>query len=136
MRGLGISFGVLALAAVCAADLKYTVSNGSEDAKLTITLEYKADGETTSVQIPNWAPGSYRYANNPARVTNLVATVDGATTEITKSEVGTLPKIVTWSVPAVRGKMVKWTYEVPVQFANGVGHFSGPSTYIYPVGRT
>lgn len=135
MRGLGISFGVLALAAVCAADLKYTVSNGSEDAKLTISLEYKADGETTSVQIPNWAPGSYRYANNSARVTNLVATVDGATTEITKSEVGTLPKIVTWSVPAPRGKVVKWTYEVPVQFANGVGHFSGPSTYIYPVGR-
>lgn len=128
--------GILALAAVSAADLKYTVGNGSDDLKLLITLEYKADGETTSIQIPNWAPGSYRYANNPARVTDVKATVDGSTIEVTKSEAGTLPKIVTWTVPTTRGQKVAWTYSIPVQFANGIGHYAGPSTYIYPVGRT
>ena len=52
------------------------------------------------------------------------------------TSVGTNPIITTWTVGAEKGKLARISYEIPVQYANKTGHFSGPSFYMYPVGRT
>lgn len=132
MRAL-ICTGALAFAALGFADLRYTVSPGSSDTKLKIEIEFVANSDKTEFQIPNWAPGSYRYDDNWKRVTD--AKVESADNKLETSSIGTLPVITTWSTASKPGQKVKLSYEVPVQFADGTGHYAGPSTYIYPVGR-
>lgn len=124
------------LSTVTPAQLSYTVSDGSTPAKIKVILTFRAKGDVSMVQMPNWAPGSYRYANNWRRASDVKVLVDGIPTEVNRSEMGTLPVIVTWGVPTKKGQEVVVSYETDSQFANGVGHYSGPSTYMYPVGRT
>lgn len=128
------AFILAALAATASfgfAELKYTVFPGSAENKLRVELEVVATSEHSDFQIPNWAPGSYRYDDVYKRVTDVKSEGGvGVTT------VGTLPVINTWSVKSEKGKPVKISYEIPVQYANGTGHFAGPSFYMYPVGRT
>lgn len=119
------------------AQLSYTVSEGSDPTKLLkVTLDVTSKADATYFQIPNWAPGSYRYANNWTKSSGVSVTVDGVKVEPNRTEEGTLPKIVTWAVPAKKGQKVSFTYEITTQVANGIGHYAGPSTYAYPVGRT
>lgn len=113
------------------ADVKYTVFPGSAENKLRVEIELLAKGEKTEFQIPNWAPGSYRYDDVWKRVADVKA--EGG---VTVTSAGTNPIITTWSVPSTKGKNVRISYEIPVQYANSTGHFAGPSFYMYPVGRT
>ena len=118
------------VAASSLADLKYTVYPGSAENKLRVELELVAQSDKVEFQIPNWAPGSYRYDDVWKRVTDVKAEGGvGVTSD------GTNPIITTWSVPSSKGKVARISYEIPVQFANKTGHFSGPSFYMYPVGR-
>ncbi len=133
---MGASFGALWLCACSYAQLSYTVSDGADTGHLKVTLSFKANSNLTELQMPNWAPGSYRYAFNWQRVSDPSASVEGAKIELSRREEGTLPKIVTWAVSTKKGQLVTMSYEVPVQFANGIGHYAGPATYMYPVGRT
>jgi len=139
MKGLffsGTVLGVLLLSAGASAQLSYTVSDGPEAGKLHIQLSFKATSESTKVQMPNWAPGSYRYNEAARRISEPQASVAGAKVSPTKTEEGTLPKITTWTLATKKGQVVSVSYDVTVQFSNGVGHYAGPATYMYPVGRT
>ncbi|MEI7578217.1 MAG: hypothetical protein WCK51_15110 [Armatimonadota bacterium] len=127
-----IFFTALSLvAATSLAELKYTVYPGSAENKLKVELEVVSQGDKVFFQIPNWAPGSYRYDDVWKRVSDVKA--EGGVTVKTE---GINPLITTWSIPATKGKSVTISYEIPVQYANSTGHFSGPSFYMYPVGRT
>ena len=119
------------VAATSLADLKYTVSPGSSDSKLRVELELVANADKVEFQIPNWAPGSYRYDDVWKRVTDAKA--EGGVSVKTE---GKNPLITTWTIAAQKGKKAWFSYEIPVQYANKTGHFSGPSFYMYPVGRT
>lgn len=133
---MGASFGALLLGACSYAQLSYTVSDGADSGHLKVVLSFKANSDQTELQMPNWAPGSYRYSFGWQRISDPSASVNGAKVELTRREEGTLPKIVTWAASTKKGQSVTVTYEVPVQFANGIGHYAGPATYMYPVGRT
>ncbi len=128
--------GALSLCVCSFGQLIYTVSDGSSASKIKVTLTFKAKADGAMVQMPNWAPGSYRYANNWRRATEVKAMIDGQGSQATKSEDGKLPIIVTWSIPAKKGQTVSVSYELDSPQTDGVGHYSGPSTYMYPVGRT
>ncbi|MBI1333492.1 MAG: PDZ domain-containing protein [Armatimonadetes bacterium] len=139
MRGLtfsGAVFGALLLGPYACAQLSYTVSDGPDTSKLHVHLEFKANSALTQLQMANWGPGSYRYANNWTRVSAPVMTVGGVDQTVDRVETGTLPKIVNWQVRTHIGDMVTVDYDVNVQFADGIGHYGGPATYMYPVGRT
>jgi predicted metalloprotease with PDZ domain len=139
MKGIfksGAIVVALMLSYCAQAQLSYTVSDGSTPTKIKVTLSFRAKGDVSMVQMPNWAPGSYRYASNWRRVSELSVLVDGQAAIANKESVGKLPEIVTWSFPSGKGQSVSVSYETDSQFTNGVGHYSGPSTYMYPVGRT
>ena len=136
MKGaLSSSLFLFALTGIAHADLKYTVQPGSEETTLKVTINLKANSDTTKFQIPNWAPGSYRYDDNWKKVSKPVLKVNGKETTINTTSEGKLPVITTWSGATPVGSTVELSYEIPVQYGNGIGHYAGPSTYIYPVGR-
>ena len=132
----GAVVGALMLSAVGFAQLSYTVSDGSAPNKIKVMLSLKANSDSTKFQMPNWAPGSYRYSYNYKRVNDLKLTVNGNPVDAARTEEGKLPIIVTWNTSAKKGDLVTVSYELDSPMTDGVGHFSGPSTYIYPVGRT
>ena len=132
----GALAGALMLSTGVHAQLSYTVSDGSVPTKIKVTLSFKTNTDVTKVQMPNWAPGSYRYANNWRRVGEFKAGVSEGAIEVARTEEGKLPVINTWNITCKKGQTVTVSYEIDSQFANGVGHYSGPSTYMYVVGRT
>jgi predicted metalloprotease with PDZ domain len=133
----GALVGALTLSMFAHAHLSYTVSDGSVANKIKVILSFKANSDDTKLQMPNWAPGAYRYSNAWKRITETpVVTVNGNTIAPKRTEEGKIPVIVTWSAPTKKGDLVLVSYEVESQMAEGVGHYSGPSTYMYPVGRT
>ena len=134
----GTLAGALLVSTFAHAQLSYTVSDGSAPNKLKVTLSFQAKNGLARVQMPNWAPGSYRYANSWRRINDgtLKATVDGKSVEASRNEEGKLPVIVTWGIPTEKGQKVTVSYELDSPMTDGVGHYSGPSTYMYPVGRT
>ncbi|MEI8280941.1 MAG: hypothetical protein WCG75_00910 [Armatimonadota bacterium] len=139
MRGIfttGTIMGALLLSSGANAQLSYFVSEGSGPNKLKVTLSFKANSDVTKVQMPNWAPGSYRYANNWRRVPNIAASAGDGEVGIARIEEGKLPVIVSWNITSKKGQMVSVSYELDSPMTDGVGHYSGPSTYMYPVGRT
>jgi predicted metalloprotease with PDZ domain len=127
LRTTVLSTILAGLSAISCAEIVYTVSSPSEGS-LKVKLDFSAAAGLNQLQIPNWAPGSYSYADNYKRVTNFVVT--GA------SDSGSYDSVSrTWSFSAVNNAKVSVSYEVPVQYAAETGHFSGPSTFVYLVGR-
>jgi predicted metalloprotease with PDZ domain len=140
MRGVSIvALGIVGagLASQSRADIIYSVAPGSGENSIRVGLSLVAKGDSVDFQIPNWAPGSYRYSDNWKRVTNFTSSVglDKDKFQVVKENEGKIPEIVTWRVGAKKGALVNISYEVPVAFGDGVGHFAGPSTYMYVVGR-
>jgi predicted metalloprotease with PDZ domain len=120
------------------ADIVYTVGNGSAENRLAVKIEFVAKSDVTELQIPNWAPGSYRYSDNWKNVSAFSTYIDAKdkdTFTVQRQNEGKIPEIVTWRVSAKKGSLVRVAYEVPVAFGDGTGHFSGPSTYMYVVDR-
>lgn len=108
------------------AEITYTVKSIGDGSKLSVAIEFTADKDELALQMPNWAPGSYVYADNWRRVENF--TLQGG-------KLGQKPNNYTWPISTRKGTNLRIAYEVPTQFAENIGHFSGPSTYMYLVGR-
>lgn len=137
MRGY---FAIAAVSAVCAssfAEITYTVGSGPTENRIAVTIQFVANSDSTELQIPNWAPGSYRYDDNWKKVQNFKSTVNGKEIEaaVDKQNEGKIPTVVTWKLKTAKGQPVTVSYDMPVSFGDEVGHFSGPSTYMYIVGR-
>lgn len=80
--------------------------------------------------MPNWAPGAYVLSVPGKRVADLKWT-DAAGNALTVEH----PSDYAWRARLPKGGETTVTYTVPAQFGAGALHYSGPSTYLYVVGR-
>jgi predicted metalloprotease with PDZ domain len=125
-------FASLLLVLCCAlslAEISYKVTPDAGQGRLNVEITIPVRAATVELQMPNWAPGSYRLVDYFAGVKELRA-VDGSGTEIT----ATKPNDYTWSFAAPK-QSLKVTYWLSSQVNDGAMHYSGPSTYLYVVGR-
>ncbi|HVL40067.1 MAG TPA: hypothetical protein VM328_11815 [Fimbriimonadaceae bacterium] len=135
---LGSTFAALLLTAISVADIRYVVTPSAATSSLAIEMHIPVRGDTISVQIPNWAPGSYRLVDHFEAVKN-VAAQDEAGRVLTVDH----PDANTWTVSAAGSKSVVLRYDLsiaprgrfPSQPEQEILHYSGPSTYLYVVDR-
>ncbi|MCB8933431.1 MAG: hypothetical protein M9921_00645 [Fimbriimonadaceae bacterium] len=124
---LALAFAVCSLAG---ADLQYRVEPdpANESLKLSITIPSPSEG--VRLQMPRWAPGSYRLTTNFRNVRDLTAVDEsGKAVEVQH------PDDWTWSLAPSGAKSVTVRYTCPSPMVGGAMHFSGPSTYLYVVDR-
>lgn len=107
------------------ADIYYTVKVDAQHEKLNVSMAIPVDSDSISLQMPNWAPGSYRLTNNADQVRDLSAG-DAAVEKVNSN---------TWKVTTAGKSEVIVTYSLNIAIANEICHWSGPSTYLYVVGR-
>lgn len=118
----------LALAGWANADINYTVTvNTTEPAALHVKMVIPNTPLGAIVQIPNWAPGSYRLVDNFRNVKNFKATgADGKDLAVSNTTH-------TWTVQPSSTTTID--YDMPLSVVDGAVHWSGPSTYMYVVDR-
>ncbi|HTQ10749.1 MAG TPA: hypothetical protein VMI31_11800, partial [Fimbriimonadaceae bacterium] len=123
---------VLGTLSVASADIRYEVSIPSGDGgqHLAVTVKVPVKGSTTELQMPNWGPGGYAYGYFSRNVEDVKVLADGH--DLTPAK----PNDSTWSIPTAGVKEVDVSYTVPVQISESIGHYGGPRTYMYVVGRT
>ncbi|MFI5387928.1 MAG: hypothetical protein ACHQ50_17615, partial [Fimbriimonadales bacterium] len=131
-RNAAIAAFLLSQTAVAWADIDYTVTihNGEGAQRMQVSLLIPVRGETTQVQMPNWGPGSYGYGDFYRNVQDVKASCDG------RDGTATQPNNYTWTIPSAGVKDVVVSYTVPVQISEEIGHYGGPRSYMYVVGRT
>lgn len=125
------SIALLSLfAALSHAEIVYTVKAAPGMEKITVEMTIPTEGKSeTVVQMPRWAPGSYSYRQNMARVGDMsVLGLNGAG-EPKRVDDSTL------SLPTGGKSEITFSYTVPISNDNGSFHWSGPSTYFYVVDR-
>lgn len=143
-----ISFALLACIATAHADLAYTVLVQPETTNLHVKLRIPKTDQGVQIQIPNWGPGSYRLVDNYLKVKNLKATDELGNVLKVEQSIVQLPKayqdgadmktvqnnLCTWTISPAKTTVVE--YDMAQPLLDGSVHWSGPATYIYPVGRT
>lgn len=140
LRRLSLSiaaFAAIALAAPALAEIDYHVKVDQDKSVLLVTISIPAQKGPVSIQMPSWSPGSYSYGDFFKNVSDVTAVdAGGASLAVTH------PDQNTWSVDAPSDEVVKLSYSVPIRgqrrFAQADNSFlqiSGPSTYMYVVGR-
>jgi len=125
---------IAALASVCLtvvvhAEIGYTVAIVPDPGRLVVTVKVPVTGPVTEFQMPRWAPGAYVLRDFANGVSDFAAQGDGKVLDFTK------PDANTWRVNSKGLKEVVATYSVGSVPIDGVVHYSGPSTYMYVVGR-
>ncbi|MCW5943804.1 MAG: M61 family metallopeptidase [Fimbriimonadaceae bacterium] len=123
--------GLAVLATACSAEIRYTVGYQADPSNLLIAMDISPKGSETVLQMPKWAPGSYRLTNNHENAKELSARDEaGRTLTVAK------PDDNTWVVNNGSARRVTVTYRVPATKEVKALHWSGPSTYLYVRGRT
>lgn len=137
----------LGLCTFGATEIRYEVTIDPDASALKVRMTIPNTQTGATVRMPNWAPGSYRLADNHRLVRNLKAT-DGSGQTLNVTETRTkLPKaygdgaerrtieneVVTWTVQPAAQTVLE--YDVATVVADGAVHWSGPSTYLYEVNR-
>jgi predicted metalloprotease with PDZ domain len=123
---------LFSLASLAGADINYIVTiqpSGATPARMTVSLDIPVESAATVLQIPNWGPGSYGYSDYWKNVQDVKAMGKGKEIEPTK------PNDYTWTIPTAGLGTVRVTYTVPMQISEEMGHYRGPSTYMYVAGR-
>lgn len=123
------ALALLGLKTLSHADIRYDVRVLPED-KMQVTVTIPVKSSTTTVQIPNWGPGSYRLVDNWKRMDNIRALNDSGA-EITTTK----PNDYTWTIPTMGVKNLRFTYTEPLTVTDEIAHYSGPANYIYVVDR-
>jgi predicted metalloprotease with PDZ domain len=119
--------GAVFFCALALADVTYTLTPNVEAGNLGVRVSFDVQGETADVQLPRWAPGSYRLFN--PGITNVKASREGAELPLTKVDDNT------WRIQAGSSGAVTVEYTAPMRFNNMAVHVTGPHTYVYVVGR-
>lgn len=127
--GLG---AILALTAgFASAEIRYTVHLAADNTLLVdVDAPVKAGTSDIAFQMPRWAPGGYAYGDYGKEVT-AVSVKDKAGHTLAFDH----PDFSTWKVASPPAGDVIISYTVKPEVTEGVLHFSGPSTYMYVVGR-
>jgi predicted metalloprotease with PDZ domain len=116
---------LIALVGSAWADIYYTVKVDEEARSLRISIAVPVNGDSVSLQMPYWAPGSYRLTNNPDQVRDF--TVSAGSFEKVDGN--------TWKVDTNGLSEVVISYSLNIAISDEICHWSGPSTYLYVVGR-
>ncbi len=124
LRALWLISSIVLLSPVW-ADIYYTVKVDAEGRKLDISMAIPIEAGTVSLQMPYWAPGSYRLTNNPDQVRGF-AVSSGSFEKVDGN---------TWKVSAPGASEVVASYSLNIAIADDICHWSGPSSYLYVVGR-
>jgi predicted metalloprotease with PDZ domain len=118
------------IAVPASAQIHYRLVILPDSEQLDVFMRFEAAAAETELQMPNWAPGSYRLVDNAERVVDLRAFADnGETREVRKKNPNT------WSFSSNPGETLTVRYQVPLPVVAGAVHWSGPSNYLYVVGR-
>jgi len=123
------------------AEIDYHVKVDPGQKLVFVTMHVPAKTGPVSIQIPNWSPGAYAYGNNYENVQDVKA-VDASGASLTVEH----PDKNTWSATATKNGGVTFSYALPTRirgFGGGGGapteqtfiQLSGPSTYMYVLGR-
>jgi predicted metalloprotease with PDZ domain len=117
-----------ALLAACAfADITYTLSPNPGANRMDFAVSFETDRPTVEIQLPRWAPGSYRLYNPAiAEVKAMRGSSDLAVTAVNEN---------TWRIDAGSPGAVTVTYNAPIRMNSGALHFTGPHNYVYLVDR-
>ncbi len=127
----------VALAAPALGEIDYHVKVDQDKSVLSVSISIPAKKGPVSVHMPSWSPGSYSYGDFFKNVSDVTATdASNASLNVTH------PDQNTWAVDVPSDQTIKISYSVPIRgqrrFAQADTSFlqiSGPSTYMYVVGR-
>ena len=111
------------------SQIHYSLTPDLTKSRVKVVIEFTATQADTTIELPAWAPGSYRLNAIAEQVQNTEATVNGQAVN---------PGLISrgkWRFPTSLGSQVEFTYTVPIAVTAGAAHMAGPSTYMYLVGR-
>ncbi|MBS1710338.1 MAG: M61 family metallopeptidase [Armatimonadetes bacterium] len=130
MRFVALMALTTALASPAFARVDYSVRivKGGDGVQVEMTVP--SDGKAFRVQMPNWAPGSYRLANSAQFVADISAQRSSRKVSVTKVDDNT------WEVGAGMSGNAVITYTRKTGPLTDRLHLTGPSYYLYAVGRT
>jgi predicted metalloprotease with PDZ domain len=109
------------------AEISYTVTPNPEANRLGFAVSFDAKGSSVDVQLPKWAPGSYRLFN--PGISDLRADRAGAGLAVSKVDDNT------WRIASGSNGPVTVTYSAQMRMNDGAVHMTGPHNYVYVVGR-
>lgn len=147
MRRVASLFFLASLCTFGASEIRYRVTVQPDQGNLKVQVTIPNTQSGTTFRMPNWAPGSYRLADNHRLVKNLRA-IDGQGKELKIGETVTkLPKaygdgaerktveneVKTWTTEPAATTVIE--YDLATVVNDGAVHWSGPSSYIYEVNR-
>ncbi len=121
----------LLFAASAPAEISYRVHALPESKQVAVEVAIPNATAETVVQIPRWLPGFYGLRDYGRSIKDFAA--NGADSRAVTVDV---VDDHTWKIHAAGSKTVTVSYKAPLEFQNGMGHYSGAATYIYVVGRT
>lgn len=101
--------------------------------QMRIPPRKSAEGGGITLQMPRWAPGSYRYQEFGDKVESVKAAYTLAAKVTGDVLVEKVDKS-TWRLDA-QNEEVLVTYSLPIEVQNEVVHWSGPASYLYVVNR-
>lgn len=135
MSGLNSSRALACLVIAAAmpaawSEIRYDVTAKPDASELLVTVQIPTTGSQTDVQIPHWAPGAYVLRDTWKEIKDLAAK-DRSGADVPFSK----PDDLTWRFQTKPGDTLTVSYDVPSAFSDGSMHYSGPSTYVYVVGR-
>lgn len=114
------------------ADLQYVLTPDSAANLMKVSLTLPVKAPATNIHSCNWAPGSYSLSDIFKSVTEFTAKDEKG-----KSRTFTNPNPSTWAIDSTGAKQLTIEYKVPLRNSgDNRFHWSGPSTYLYPEGRT
>lgn len=120
----------LLAAALSRAEIRYTVSPLTTTNRIMVQMEFDAKKGLLELQMPNWAPGAY-ILSMPGRNVQDFRLQDAKGGPLAFEKVGDS----TWKANLAGEGKVFAEYSVSAPFTAGAVHYSGPSTYLYAVGR-
>lgn len=133
VRNVALVAVFLSLVPAAWADIDYrvTIPQGDGAQRMQIVVHIPVDSAVTQIQIPNWGPGSYGYPRTPfwKDMEDIKATADGKNVDPIK------PNDYTWTLSTPGVHEVTFSYSVPVSISEEMGHYRGPSSYVYVVDR-
>lgn len=123
------------------ADVLYHVTPATDGSRIAVEVQVPVKENKLTIQMPSWMPGAYAVGTYGKAVQDIAARSDSGTT----MEVAH-PAPDTWETMVPIGtKRVTFSYAIPSGARSGgfmsagfdgkLLHWSGPSTYVYVVGR-
>lgn len=107
------------------ADIAYTVTMEEGGNGIKIDMVIPSQGEAVQLQIPNWAPGSYRLTENYKRIADVTAVRGGRAAEIVRKDNNT------WEVSSGGRGDIRLSYRVASGPVTTRSHLTGPANYLY-----